>query len=127
LKPLRYIAVSAVCAGLSNAILIAGAFVGVHFAVSLGLSFVTVVVVGYLAHCRVTFAAPPSRNGFGRYAAAMLANLPLAFVLLAGWDALHVPMIFAAPATTVATLAVNYASSRWAIASRGTNAVERNI
>ncbi len=124
MKPLRYLAVGALCAGLNNAILIAGAVLGLHFAVSLALSFATVVVVGYFAHSQVTFGEPRSRTGFGRYVAAMLVNLPLSFVLLAGCEALHLPMIVAAPATTAITLACNYGSSRWAIVRRPTNAAD---
>ncbi len=118
MKPLRYLVVGGLCAALNNAILIAGAYLGLHFAVSLALSFCAVVVFGYAAQSQITFGEPHTLRGLGRYAAAMLANLPLSFVLLAGCERLHVPMIVAAPATTAITLVFNYVASRWAIVGR---------
>jgi len=125
LKPLRYLLVGGLCAGLNNAILITAAYLGVNVTVSLAVSFVIVGIIGYLAHSKVTFGERRSRRSFSRYAAAMLVNLPLTFVLLSGFGALHLPMIVAAPVTTVIALAFNYTSSRWAIASRRVAAVKR--
>jgi putative flippase GtrA len=113
---LRYVAVGALCALLHNAIMIGADFLGLHYATSLVISYVIVVVVGYVLHVSYTFRAPASASGFVRYAIPMAANFPLTlaamFVLC---DVMTLPVPVAAPLTTVIMFAVNYVFSKWAI------------
>ncbi len=114
--PARFVIVGLVCAAAHNAIMIAADWWHVHYAASLVLSYVVVVVLGFALHVRFTFGQQPSLNSFWRYALGMAANYPLTLALLfvmcdvAGW-----PVWFAAPVATVLMFAWNFAASRWAI------------
>jgi putative flippase GtrA len=113
----RALAVGLACALLHNAIMIGGDWLGLHYAVSLVISFAIVVVAGYLLHSAWTFrAAVRSRSSFGRYLLVAAANFPASlagmFVLvdLAG---LSVPL--ASPLLTVLLFAMNFLGNRWAL------------
>src|SRR5271155_4063132 len=93
-----YASVSGLCFLMSNAILIAGDSAGFSLSLSIGLSFLLVVVTGYLLHSWVSFRQPLSLTAFGRYALAMSLNIPLAFVAI--WlsrGVVGLPMLWAAP------------------------------
>lgn len=108
------------CAALHNAILIGLDRFAVHYAVSSAVSFVIVVMVGYLLHTAFTFRAPRNISAFARYAVAMAANYPLIVALLflmVTFGGLPVPI--AAPAGTLILFGWNYISSRWAIVRHG--------
>lgn len=107
----------ALCAGLHFLILVLGDALGVHFALLVTVSFVVCAIVGYLLHCRFTFEIAPTLKELGRYTLAMTGNYPLslAIVWLAN-DRLGLPMIIAAPLSTVLLTAYNFLSSRWAVA-----------
>jgi putative flippase GtrA len=111
-----YTLIAGLCAGLNISVMIAGDAVGLHYTISTALSFLLCVCVGYALHTRWTFRAEPRLEGFARYALAMGLNYPAslagiwAFYDLAGW-----PMIVSAPLSTGATVALNFALSRWAI------------
>ena len=118
---LRYVLVGGGCALLHNAVMIGADHAGLHYAVSLVISYLLVVVVGYLLHVRFTFKGTRSAAGLVRYAIPMAANFPLT---LAGMfllcDLARVPVAVAAPVLTVLMFALNYVFSRWAIlGSRG--------
>ncbi len=119
-KPIpRYVLVGAFCAGLYNAIMIAGDWARLHYVVSTIVAFVLIVVVGYVLHCKFTFSEPLSLRGFGRYTVAMLVTLPLSiggmFVLR---DLIHLPMVLASPTLTVLLFAWNYLATHWAVVTR---------
>jgi putative flippase GtrA len=112
----RALVVGLACAVLHNAIMIAGDWGGLHYALSLVISFVIVVVVGYLLHSGWTFAAERSRASFGRYVLIALGNYPVTlafmfvFVDLVG---LSVPL--ASPLVTLLMFVANFAGNRWAL------------
>lgn len=109
--------IAALCAGLHLAILVFGDALGLHFTVLVTISFVACVIVGYLGHCRFTFEVVPTLADLARYTLAMAANYPL--TLAAVWlahDWMGLPMLIAAPASTVLMTAYNFLSSRWAVA-----------
>jgi putative flippase GtrA len=113
---LRYLAVGGTCALVNIAVLVAAEAAGLPLWGSIALSFGLVCAVGYALHATVTFAAPLVWSGFVRYAAAMAAGLPVSAALL--WlfsRALDLPMPIAASCATIATLALNFVSSRWAV------------
>src|SRR5688572_13354191 len=100
--------------------MIAGDWIGVHYAVSLVFSFVIVVVMGYRLHSGWTFtAAVRSRSSFRRYAVVASANYPISlagmfvFVDLVG---LSVPV--ASPVLTVLLFGLNFLGNRWALKAR---------
>jgi putative flippase GtrA/2-polyprenyl-3-methyl-5-hydroxy-6-metoxy-1,4-benzoquinol methylase len=116
---LGYAAVSVLCWLLSNAILIAGDRANFPLSLSLGLSYVLVVAIGYFLHSLVSFGQPLSAPAFSRYALAMSLNIPLAFAAI--WllrDEAGLPMLWAAPLATGGTTAINFLLSRWAVSMR---------
>lgn len=113
---LRYLAVGGSCALVNVAVLVVGEAAGLPLWGVIALSFGLVCAVGYALHAMVTFAAPLAWGGFVRYVAAMAAGLPVSAALL--WlfaRALGWPMPIAASCATVATLALNFVASRWAV------------
>lgn len=122
----RYLLVGGFCAGVHNAIMIAGEFTHLHYVVSTGLSYVVVVVLGFLLHAKFTFSVKPAPRSFLVYALGAAMNYPLWLVLmflltdLAKW-----PMLIASPVGTLLLLVWNYAMSRWAIARKGRPADEQ--
>jgi len=116
---LRYLIVGAVCAGAHNAIMIGGAALGAHYAVSSAVSYAIVVLIGFLLHSRFTFSVTARWGSFARYAAGMLLNYPIWVALMFLFcDVARLPMTIAAPLGTVVMLVWNFAVSRWAILRR---------
>jgi putative flippase GtrA len=115
-----YTLIAALCAGLNIAILIAGEAAGLHYVFSTALSFAACICVGYAMHCRWTFEAEPTLAGLLRYTMAMSLNFPMS--LAAVWlfySALGLPMMLAAPSSTVMLTGINFALTRWAILPKG--------
>ncbi len=112
----RYSLVGLTCAAIHNAILIGLDRFAVHYAVSSVVSFVVVVVVGYLLHTKVTFRAARGFSSFVRYAVAMSANYPLIVALLFLMVTVGgLPVLIASPVGTLVVFCWNYLASRWAI------------
>ena len=116
----RVLAVGAVCALVHNAIMIAGDQAGLHYAVSLVISFAVVVVIGYSLHSRWTYkVAVRGATSFWRYVVVASANYPASlagmfvFVDLAGFS---VPV--ASPIVTVLLFAMNYLGNKWALRAK---------
>lgn len=118
----RALLVGLTCAVLHNAIMIAGDWAGLHYAASLAVSFVVLVVLGYCLHSAWTFeGAVRSGSSFGRYVLVALGNYPLS---LAGMfvfvDLVSLPVAIASPIVTVLMFAANLLGNRWALrAGRG--------
>lgn len=115
---LPYAVIAVLCAALHFSVMMAGEALGVHFAISVTVSFATCVVTGYLLHCRFTFRVIPQLPEFVRYTAAMILNYPLTLWIV--WllhEALGLSMLIAAPASTVLLTAYNFLSARWAVSS----------
>lgn len=113
-----YGAVSAICLLLHNAVMIGGDMLGWPYAGSILLSFCLSALTGYVLHSLLTFREPMSLSRGLRYAFAMTANIPLAFVAIWFWhDILGLAMIWASPIATLCMIAVNFVLSRWAILS----------
>lgn len=112
----RFAVVGLVCAATHNAILIACDALRLHYSLSLLVSYVVVVLLGYALHVRFTFQHTANAASLARYALGMAANYPLTLALLffmcdlAGW-----PVAIAGPAATVLLFAANFLASRWAI------------
>ena len=112
----RFALVGLVCAAAHNVIMIAGDFAGLHYGISLVVSYLLVVVLGFALHVRFTFGQPATREAFWRYAIAMVANYPATLALLfVLCDLAKIPVVIAAPIATVVMFAWNYIVTRWAI------------
>ncbi len=114
--PSLYVAVAGFCILLHNAVMILAESAGFPLWAGVLLSFAIVAAAGYVLHARLTFRQPVALLGFARYAVAMSANIPLAFVTT--WlflDQIGLPMPIAAPLASLCMLAVNFVLGRWAI------------
>jgi putative flippase GtrA len=113
----RALAVGLFCALLHNAIMIAGDWLGLHYAISLAYSFCIVVVVGYLLHSGWTFrGARRSGSTFLRYVLVASANYPASLAgLYVFVDLASLPVAIASPIVTVLLFALNFLGNRWAL------------
>ena len=118
--PFAYVAVAGLCILLHNAALITGDFLGLPLWSGILISFMMVACVGYVLHGTFTFRQPLAVSRFGKYAIAMSANIPLAFITTWFWsDVVLFPMMLAAPIASACMLAVNFILGRWAIQAPG--------
>lgn len=97
--------------------MIAGDWLGAHYALSSVASYVIVVLFGYWLHTTWTWPSTPrAAMSLGRYALTASANLPLfvagmyLFVDLAG-----LPVVAASPLVTLILMAFNFVAVRWAL------------
>jgi putative flippase GtrA len=118
-RTIRYTMVGAVSAVTYNALMILGDRAGFGYLAMSVVTFAVVTPLGYLMQSRFTFRQPLSAARFLRFASGVAAGVPIYFVtigLLCG--GLGVPVIIAAPVTTVVLYVWNYASAHWAIGRR---------
>ncbi len=106
----QFLGGGAICAGINNAILIAGDRLGYSYAVLIILAYLVSVSVGYAYHCRITFCEPMSRAGYIRFSASIWLGLPLSLAILAVLsDGLDLAMWLAGPIMTVLMVIYHYA------------------
>ena len=118
--------IAVTCAALHNAIMIVLDLLEVHYSLSLLASTCFLVPIGFWLHCAFTFTVDRTWHAFWRYAAVMVLNLPLSFVFIwLSFDFMQLPMIFAAPLSTVLLFTWNFLASRWAVHQRSIEAVQR--
>ena len=117
----RALVVGGALALLYNALMIAGDWIGLHYAVSSAPTFVIMVLVGYWAHSAWTFkGAERSGASFGRYVLVALANLPLSLAgLFVFVDLIGLPVPIASPIVTVLMFVANLLGNRWALRAGG--------
>jgi putative flippase GtrA len=113
----RALVVGGALALLYNVLMIAGDWIGLHYAVSSAPTFVIMVVLGYWAHSKWTFkGAERSGAAFGRYVLVALANLPLSLAgLFVFVDLIGLPVPIASPIVTVLMFVANLLGNRWAL------------
>jgi putative flippase GtrA len=113
----RALVVGGALALLYNVLMIAGDWMGLHYAVSSAPTFVIMVVLGYWAHSTWTFkGAERSGAAFGRYVLVALANLPLSLAgLFVFVDLIGLPVPIASPIVTVLMFVANLLGNRWAL------------
>lgn len=123
--PIAYIAIAGFCILLHNVVMVGADSAGASLIVAILLSFTVVASAGYVLHGRYTFCRPLALRAFLRYAFAMSANIPLAFVTTAFWHNLvGFEMAIAAPLASLCLLALNFVLGRWAIAAPSDRMVE---
>ena len=113
----RTLVVGGCCALLYNALMIVGDWLGMHYTISLSISFVVVLLLGYRLHSGWTYkGAERSTASFGRYVLVAIVNFPLSlagmFVLV---DLLGLSVPVASPILTVFMFGANFAGNRWAL------------
>ena len=112
----RYLMGAALCALVSNAVLVAMDWLDWPLLASVLLSWLAGGLTGYAWHSQITYGEPPSLAALVRFLAGSLLGVPLAwaalFVLhdLAGWA-----IWLAAPATTVLLFCYHWCNARLAI------------
>lgn len=112
----RFVFVGAVCAALTNILVIGLVGCGIHYFFSTALAFVPVLCVGYALHTKLTFNSSASWPSFIRYTLAMLMNYPIWIIsLYVLFDLFDVSISLAAPTTTALVFSWNFISSRWAL------------
>ena len=118
-RRVRYLIVGALCAAVHNGIMIGGAALSLHYALTSAISYTVVVLLGFALHTRFTFAEQPQLRAFAKYAGGMALNYPIWVVLMFLLNDLgRMPMLFASPVGTGLMLIWNFAVSRWAILRR---------
>jgi putative flippase GtrA len=114
--PTRFVVVGLICALTHNAILLTTDRWQLHYAIGCALSYLVVVVLGFVLHVRWTFQQSATPAAFWRYALSMAANYPFTLVLLfLMCDIAGLPIIIAGPTATVLMMAWNFIAARWAI------------
>jgi len=115
----RYFIVGGSCALTNNAVLIVGDWAGGHYAPMMTLSFGIVTALGYLLHAKFTFHERLSCPSFLIFASGVAAGFPISLIVMATLcSGLGMPVIIAAPITTIVLIIWNYVSAHWAILRR---------
>lgn len=112
-----FLAGSVLCAGINNAILIAGDMLNIHYVALLVTCYFASSSVGYVYHCRITFDRPMHLNGYLNFVGGIWLGLPVSLALIAVMvEWLSWPMWIAAPTMTVIMFVYHYGVARLAIA-----------
>lgn len=115
----RYTIVGAICALAHNAVMILGDLAGGHYVPMTVLSFGIVTPLGYQLHSRFTFGEQLSSRGFLRFASGVTTGFALSLLSMAILcTGLGLPVVIAAPLTTITLFLWNYVSAHWAILER---------
>jgi putative flippase GtrA len=115
----RYTIVGAICALVHNAVMIVGDLAGGHYVPMTVLSLGIVTPLGYLLHSRFTFREQLSSRAFLRFASGVTAGFALCLLSMAILcTGLGLPVVLAAPLTTITLFLWNYVSAYWAILDR---------
>ena len=115
-EPVRYTGIGVVVALVNNVLLVAGDRLGIAYPALILLTWAIGGGLGYGLHVHFTFRAGATWKSFAQFMGGVAVGIPLTFALLAllvSWW--KFPMSIAAPTTTVAMYAFNYANARVAI------------
>jgi len=113
---LRYAVVSAFCALLNNVLLVGLVAGGVHYLLVACINLFVISITGFLLQAYIVFREPPTKKGFARYFAAMVANQLLWIASLhLLYDLMKIPMAVSGPTATVFFFIWNYVVTRWAL------------
>lgn len=118
-KRLRYLGIGAFCAVVNNILLIGGDMAGIGYPVMTLVSFLLLTPTAYVLHARLTFAEPLSLARLLLFASGTAIGLPLSLLVMAILcSGLMLPVLVAAPITTVLLFLWNYASAHLSILGR---------
>ena len=108
--------ISAICAAANNAVIILGGLAGGHYLIMTAVAFLIVTPLGYLFHCRFTFAEKRSLRGLFRFWSGSALAFPVSLLTMALLcSGLKLPVTVATPVATVVLFLWNYLSAQWAI------------
>ena len=115
---MSYGAIGAVCACISNFMVIAGSLAGIEYWNTAALAFVLVTPLGYVLQSRFTFGVELSARRFIHFAGGVAVGAAV-FLALIGLlhSALAMPIWMASPLATLLIVCWNYVASCWAITS----------
>ena len=115
----RYTLVGFVCALANYAVMLAVDFLGGHYLIGILVAFLIVTPLGYALHSWFTFAEPPSRRAFMRFASAIITAYPIASLMLVLLcSGLHLSVAIAMPIATLGMFLWNFLAAQWAILPR---------
>jgi putative flippase GtrA len=104
---------------LNNAIVIGMDQAGYHYAVSVAVAFLVVMLVGYRLHASYTFEVEASRGGWLRFLLVNLSGFPLSIALMfVLCDGVGLSASLAMPIATVLLFAWNYVLAHRVIAGQ---------
>jgi putative flippase GtrA len=112
----RFTLVAIVCALIHNLVLIGMDALGAGVLLCQTASAAILLPVGYLLQSRFTFEVERSFGGFLRYSLALITNFPIALLVL--WltrNMAGMPMLIAAPLSSIVLFCWNYMTSSWAL------------
>lgn len=112
----------AVCACVSNAVVIGCSLAGLRYWQAAALSVVVVTPISYVLQSRFTFGIGRSVQCFIRFAAGIVAGALLFLVIIELFRSLlGMPIWVASPLATLIIVCWNYVASCWAITHAVTN------
>lgn len=112
-----YGTIGAVCACLSNSVIIACSFAEIKYWNGAALAFTGVVPCAYVLQSRFTFGAKLSIRRFVRFLGGAAAGAVLFLVLISLFcSVLEIPVWIASPLATAFVFLWNFLISHWAIA-----------
>ncbi len=115
-RPSRYAQIGAVCALLTNGIIIGLDRFAIHYIASTLIATVTVTAIGFLLHSAYTYRVPPTIIGFVRFVGATAVGSLITVVVMAGLcDGLGLSATQAIPLATILLFFWNYLMANWAI------------
>jgi putative flippase GtrA len=112
----RYTLVAVVCALIHNLVLISADAMGAGVLLCQVASAAVLLPIGFLLQSRFTFGVDRSFTSFLRYSLALITNFPVALLVL--WlacDISGMPMLLAAPLSSIILFCWNYLTSSWAL------------
>ena len=117
-QTMSYGAIGAICACMSNLIVIAGTLAGTRYWNAAILSFVLVTPFGYVLQSRFTFGVELSTRRFIHFTGSVAVGAVLYLALVGLFhSAFDVPVWAASPLATLLIFCWSYAASSWAINS----------
>lgn len=115
-QTLSYGAIGAVCASISNLIVITGSLAGIDYWNAAVLAFVLVTPLGYVLQSRFTFDMELSARRFIHFAGSVAVGAVLFLALIGLFHSVFgMPVWSASPLATLLIVCWNYVASCWAI------------
>ena len=113
---MSYGAIGAVCALISNFMVIAGSLAGAEYWNTAVVAFVLVTPLGYVLQSRFTFGMELSARRFIHFAGSVAVGAALFLALIGLFhSAFGMPVWIASPLATMLIFCWNYAASYWVI------------
>jgi putative flippase GtrA len=117
---LRYGIIAGICFVLGATLIPFFSWLGMHYSIATLIAFMVVALIGFALHSQWTFKVERSVAGLARYTGAMLLNLPLTVIFIGiAHDGFGVPVLYAAPLSSILLFVWNYIAVEWAVSNGG--------